>query len=117
MKKQTEETAIKHQVRDYLRHMGWFVFHVLQGLGSYKGISDMIACKDGVVLFVEIKNPRGKQSDNQIKFQSDIEERGGRYLIARSWEDVSAYISGMDALGDDAPGKTKAESDLGDFQS
>jgi hypothetical protein len=42
------EGQIKASVKDYLLRTGWHAFPVLQGLGAYKGISDLIAVKDGV---------------------------------------------------------------------
>ena len=92
MKKVTRETAIKHEIRDYLQFNGWFVFHNLQSLGSYKGIPDITACKRGIVLFIEVKTPTGKQNENQIKFENDITDAGCFYLVARGYEDVSKYI-------------------------
>jgi len=84
----TPETALKRQIRDYLRLKGWFVFHVLQGLGAYRGISDMIALKAGRVVFLEVKSPRGKQNENQRKFQQDVEDHGGEYWLVKSLDDV-----------------------------
>jgi Holliday junction resolvase-like predicted endonuclease len=75
-------------VRDYLRIKGWFCFHVLQGLGAYRGISDLIAVKDGRVLFVELKTARGRQSEHQKEFQTDLEAAGGEYLLCRGVEDL-----------------------------
>jgi len=86
----TPETAIKKQCRDYLRAKGWFVFHVLQGLGCYPGMSDMIAIKKGRVLFIEIKAPKGRQSKYQQQFEMDISTHGGEYVVARSYQDLDA---------------------------
>jgi Holliday junction resolvase len=83
------ETDIRRQVRDYLRIKGWFCFHVLQGgVGVYRGITDLIAAKDGRVLFIELKTARGRQSEHQKKFQSDLEAAGGEYVLCRGVEDL-----------------------------
>ena len=82
------ESDIRRQVRDYLRVKGWFVFHVLQGLGCYLGVTDLIAVKDGRVLFIELKTARGRQSQHQKKFQSDLEAAGGEYVLCRGVEDL-----------------------------
>ncbi len=84
----TGEKEIRGQVKDYLRWKGWFVFHVLQGLGSYPGISDLIAIKNGRVVFIELKTARGRQGEKQKEFQADIEAAGGEYLIVRNIEDL-----------------------------
>ncbi len=82
------ETDIRRQVTDYLRIKGWFVFYVLQGLGAYRGIPDLIAVKNGRVLFIELKSARGRQSDHQKKFQADLEAAGGEYILCRGVEDL-----------------------------
>ena len=82
------ETDIRRQVRDYLRIKGWFVFHVLQGLGCYLGVTDLIAVKDGRVLFIELKTARGRQSQHQKKFQADLEAAGGEYVLCRGVDEL-----------------------------
>lgn len=86
------ENDIKKQVKDYLNIKGWFNFHVLQGLGAYKGIPDRIAIKNGRVLFIEIKKPKGKQSLNQTLFQKELEYASGEYILVRCLEDLIKYI-------------------------
>ena len=88
----TEETDNKKQIRDWLRLNGWFVFPILQGLGAYKGISDLIACKDGVTLFIEVKTKKGKLSQFQEIFRDDIESHDCNYVVARCYEDVENYL-------------------------
>jgi Holliday junction resolvase len=82
------ETDIRRQIQDYLRIRGWFVFYILQGLGAYKGIPDLIAVKNGRVLFIELKTPRGRQSDYQRKFQANLEAAGGEYVLCRGVDDL-----------------------------
>ncbi len=82
------ESDIRRQVRDYLRVKGWFVFHVLQGLGCYLGVTDLIAVKDGRVLFIELKTARGRQSQHQKKFQADLEAAGGEYILCRGVDEL-----------------------------
>ncbi len=83
-----KETEIRGAIRDYLRYQGWFVFHHLQGLGCYPGLSDLEAVKDGRTVYIEVKTATGKQRPDQVKFQKDIEEHGGTYILARSLDDV-----------------------------
>ena len=84
----TPETSLKKLVKQSMSIMGWFIFPILQGLGAHRGISDFIAIKGGRVLFLEIKAPKGKQSDNQIEFERQIKEHGGNYQIIRNLEEV-----------------------------
>ena len=64
----------------------------MQGLGAYKGIPDIIAIKNNRVLFLEIKRPKGKQSEHQKNFQAEIEGQGGEYYVVKSLEDLIKII-------------------------
>ena len=87
-KKVTPESAIKRSVKQYLQIKGWFIFPLLAGLGAYKGIADFYAIKDGRGIWMEIKTPKGKQSDHQIQFQADIERAGGEYMVVRDVQEL-----------------------------
>jgi len=89
------ENEIKKQVKDYLNITGWFNFHILQGMGAYKGIPDRIAAKNGKVLFIEVKKLGGKQSDYQKSFQEMIEKAGGIYILVN---DLNDLIKAIDKL-------------------
>ena len=88
MSKQTYETALKRDVKKYLNLRGWFVFHCLQGLGCYPGISDLIACKDGKVWFIECKSLNGKMSEKQMDFEQNLIDQKCNYLVVRKLEDI-----------------------------
>lgn len=87
----TEETSLKKTIREYLAWKGWFVFYVLQGLGSYPGTCDLIAIKNGVTIYIECKTMKGKQSERQMKFQKDIESHDGIYLLIRTLDDFIEF--------------------------
>ena len=83
------ESDVRKVCKDYLQFKGWFVFHLLQGLGCYPGLTDMVAVKDGRVLFIELKRPgKGKQTEKQKIFQADVERAGGEYILAECLEDL-----------------------------
>ena len=92
-----KESEIQAQIRDYLRWCGWFVVKIHQSLGSYRGIADLYALKDGQHVWIEVKIARGKQSDYQKRFQQDIEKHGGTYILARSVADVE-HLAGEKQL-------------------
>ena len=56
--------------------------------GLPEGFSDLIILYNHTIYFVECKNCKGKQREDQIKFQRYIESYGYKYFIARSVEDV-----------------------------
>lgn len=88
----TQETQIKHQIKDYLDLKHVFHFPVLQGLGAAKGIPDRIAVKDGRFYAIEVKAKNGRMSPYQEAFCSGLTYAGGIYIEARSVEDVMKYF-------------------------
>ena len=91
MSKKTPENLVKDEIKDYLNLKGWFHFPVMQGMGSYHGIPDRIAVKDGVVLFIEVKSPSGKLTEHQRAFCDKIEDHRGYYLVVRGYEDIERW--------------------------
>lgn len=89
---QLGETEIQNQVREYLEWNGWFVIRHQQGLGSFKGLSDLTAIKDGKTIYVEIKKPTGSQSKDQKDFETLIKAHGGEYLLIKSLEEIEKYL-------------------------
>ena len=88
MPKPLKESEIQRQIKEALQWRGWFVVKIHQSLGSYKGIADLYALKDGRHIWIEVKTPRGRQSDHQKKFQADLEAAGGEYILCRGAEDL-----------------------------
>jgi len=86
------ENDIKNQVKDYLDIKGYFHFPLTAGMGSYSGLPDRIAIKNGRVLFIEVKRPKGKQSVDQLAFQGDIWAKGGHYILVKCLEDLIQAI-------------------------
>ncbi len=57
---------------------------------GYPGCSDIIAIVRGTFVGIEVKRPKlGKQSELQKSFQKNVEDAGGIYILATSWEDVN----------------------------
>jgi Holliday junction resolvase len=83
-----KERDIQNQIKDYLKWQGWYVVKIHQSLGSHRGIADLYALKGGRHVWIEVKTPTGKQSEDQVRFQADVEAHGGRYLVAWSVEDI-----------------------------
>ncbi|MCJ7790569.1 MAG: hypothetical protein MUP69_10435 [Candidatus Atribacteria bacterium] len=95
MKIKVTENDIKSQVKDYLNLRRYFHFPLTAGMGSYSGLPDRIAIKNGKVYFIESKKPiGGKQSDDQIKFQKNIENEKGKYIMVKCLEDLIKVLEG-----------------------
>jgi len=86
------ESDIQATIRDWLRWHGWFCWKVHQSLGSFKGVSDLIAVKAGRVLFIEVKTSTGRLGVHQQAFRDELTRHGGTYIVARSIEDVERAL-------------------------
>lgn len=84
----TEETDLKSAVKQYLDIKGIFSYHLLQGIGSYKGLPDRVAHINGKVVYLEIKKPKGKLSPYQIAFQEQCVYDNINYEVIRSLDDL-----------------------------
>lgn len=56
------------------------------------GVADIVAFPRGRVLWIEAKAPGGRQTPEQASFQQRVEQEGHAYLIARSSDEVLAYL-------------------------
>lgn len=55
---------------------------------SKTGVPDIILVINGKFMGLEVKTPKGKQSDNQFEFQMGLERAGGQYYLVTSLDDV-----------------------------
>lgn len=52
-----------------------------------------------LTVYIEVKTPRGVQSEYQKIFQQNIESYGGIYILARGLEDVQHLAKGVNSNG------------------
>ncbi len=90
-----KESDIQAAIKEYLQWTGWFCVKIHQSLGSYRGIADLYALKDGVHLWIEVKTPKGRLSKYQEQFRDDVLAHGGTYIVARSVDDVERVLREM----------------------
>lgn len=57
------------------------------------GSSDIIGVHRGRAVAIEAKAPRGRQSDEQRRFQAAWERAGGIYILARSADEALAELA------------------------
>ena len=86
------EKDLTKAIRSELKLLNIWHFKVHQGLGSVKGIPDIIACVSGVLLGIEVKTDRGKVTDHQRQQGSAIRRSGGAWIVARNVETVRSAI-------------------------
>ena len=82
------EKDITRQIRAYLNMRGIWHFKVWQGLGSVKGVADIIGIYKCRPLAIEVKTFKGKLSYHQDRFLATWKREGGIAIVARSVEDV-----------------------------
>jgi Holliday junction resolvase len=83
-----KESDVQRTIKEWLQWHGYYVIKIHQSLGSVKGIADLYAIKNGVHYWIEVKMPKGKLSDSQYYFKSEIEAHGGHFRLARGIEDL-----------------------------
>ncbi|MDP9267279.1 MAG: hypothetical protein M3P27_03010 [Acidobacteriota bacterium] len=75
-----------------------------------KGMADVLAfpkvqcssltyCRFSRNLWIECKSATGRQSPEQVSFQQQVEADGHAYIIARSSDDVLAWLREHGAIG------------------
>jgi VRR-NUC domain len=98
-----KESDVQRQVLDYLtlKH----IFHYRNNSGAFTrsdghfyrfgtlGSPDIICVVNGQYVGIEVKAPKGKQSDHQKEFQKNLENAGGKYILAYSLDDVITTLT------------------------
>ena len=98
------EHDIQNEIRLELSKQGYTVFRVNVGkvkmhdgrwfdTGLPKGFSDLMAIKNGQTSFIEVKDAKGKPSQDQILFLKRMKEQGCKAGVARSVADALAIVT------------------------
>ena len=98
--RELKEKDIQKQVMDWLEWRGHLVVKINNvGIrkenGSFipprqRGISDLLVCekKTGRFCAIEVKRANGQLTIWQQNFLKDVEQRGGRAIVARNLNDI-----------------------------
>ncbi len=77
-----------HTPRCMIAHVPNQNQHHLVSIGVYPGFADLFVWHMGKLYLVEVKEPlKGKQSPNQVKFETHCSQSGIPYFIVFSLED------------------------------
>jgi hypothetical protein len=63
-----------------------------KALGVIAGVSDMVMLIPNGVIWIEWKIETGRQSKEQVQFQSLVEELGMKYYIVRTQEEFISLV-------------------------
>lgn len=62
-------------------------------MGVLAGVSDLTYVNNGLVIFIELKHGKNKQSESQIEFQKKVEAYGFKYYLVYSLESFIKIIN------------------------
>ena len=63
-----------------------------KSMGLLPGVSDLIIIWQGKAFCMEVKTATGKQSSDQILFESNIVKAGGKYEVVRGIDDTQRVL-------------------------
>lgn len=99
------ETQIQKNCLDWLKIMGFMSWRQNNGgrwmgdryipTAGRKGVADIIILHNKTSIWLEIKSETGRQSEDQIKFQQDVEKSGNVYLLVRSLKELQDRFKSM----------------------
>ena len=85
--KAMSEAELWGAVKDYLLTFGWMFYHCrpaqnrggkwITPLEGWAGFPDVVAVKDGRLLFIELKSQRGSLTEPQIQWLRVLDSAGG----------------------------------------
>ena len=88
------EGTIQKEIIDLLKLRGSLVFRMNAGSAKYnvklapRGTPDLLAVLPGTAIWLEVKTPKGKVSEDQFNMINDLRDRGELVYVVRSVEDV-----------------------------
>ncbi|WP_422383252.1 VRR-NUC domain-containing protein [Roseibium album] len=83
---------------------------MLKNMGARNGVADFcIVIKGGRAAFMELKAPKGTQSNDQLRFQAECEKLGALYGVASTPEEVEELIRDIERISSEAGQVTPAE--------
>jgi hypothetical protein len=101
-KRGPSEHQIQTQIIEYLETKHVFFYRQNTGgakFGNYyvkfgiPGAPDIVAVIKGHFFGIEVKDVKGKQSEKQIEFMNKLRYAGGTYILARSLDDVTPFLT------------------------
>jgi uncharacterized Zn finger protein (UPF0148 family) len=99
-KDERSEKEIQEAAKRALRMMGFSVWDTSQPHAAKitPGLADLCVAGRGITAFIEVKSAKGKQTDEQERFQRAVVANGGLYLCARHEAEVVEWLTEMSAV-------------------
>lgn len=91
-----KESRLQAKIHRHIRrNFNWFGFKVWGGPFQPAGIPDLLGCVSGLFFALEVKMPKGKVSDIQIKTIRKIKKAGGHATVVTTVEEADRFIRGV----------------------
>lgn len=102
------ETVVQKEVCEWLERRGFFFWRVNNtpmagrpdAAGNFRfrrmpkytprGVPDIIVVRRGLFIGIEVKRPKAKLSEHQVRFGADLIKHGGSYYKVSSIEELEA---------------------------
>jgi hypothetical protein len=84
--------SLGQEVRAWRHSVGMAQHNGVMHRYGTPGEADIICCAWGTFLAVEVKSATGRQAPNQRAYEEQVERAMGRYVLARSVDDVRIVI-------------------------
>ena len=99
------ETKIRLAIKRFSKQMGFSVWDMEQNRATRQtpGFSDLVLVGHGLILFVEVKTPKGRLSAYQKAFRDAVTENGGTFLVWRSVRDAWDYLVEVGIIRESKP--------------
>lgn len=85
--------ANQPEIVQFLRAHGAYVRSVAQ----LKNAFDLLVCYKGCTFMVEVKQEKGKLTEGEAKFKSEVEAVGCKYWVIRSCEDALEMLQSINS--------------------
>lgn len=91
------EKEFHRTVAAFLRARGFRVYHTRYSLGSDPGYPDITAVGHGTVLWLELKNERGRVTQAQEDWIVELQMAGQHARVVRpsDWDDLVRLVDGI----------------------
>jgi hypothetical protein len=66
--------------------------YMIYGLGMSSGLPDILAIKNGRSIFIEVKSPKGRLSDDQKKVHAELEKYKFPHTTVKSIPELDAQL-------------------------
>jgi len=89
------EARLQRKIQNALRDRGTFVFKVHGSQFMMSGLPDLIVCKEGAFIGLEVKMPGNTPTPIQLLRKKQIEGAGGQYHVVHTVDEALFAVFGI----------------------